>query len=63
MLSKIKRTAGHCEPDSATVKATRDSFRELCMSDDLGAPGAVEDSASAWPDGSHAGGRTQALAG
>ena len=31
----MKRTAAHCEPDSATVKATRDSFRELCMSDDL----------------------------
>jgi hypothetical protein len=31
----MKRTAGHCEPHSATVKATRDSFRELCVSDDL----------------------------
>ncbi len=31
----MKRTAAHCEPDSATVKATRDSFREFCMSDDL----------------------------
>ena len=30
--------AGHCEPDSATVKVTRDSFRDLCMSDDLVPP-------------------------